>query len=42
MAFSALTPRQGQDEACAARPKNSTFTLMMPRLGRHTWVPGRP
>ena len=42
MAFSAFTPRQGQDEACDALPKNSHFTLMMPRLGRQTWVPQRP
>src|SRR6266850_1719857 len=41
-ALSALTPRHGHDEACAAWPKNSTFTLMMPRLGRHTCVPQRP
>ena len=42
MALSALTPRQGQDEAWAARPKNSQLTLMMPRLGRQICVPGRP
>ena len=42
MALSALTPRQGHDEACEALPKNSHFTLMMPRLGRHTCVPQRP
>src|ERR1700730_12080727 len=42
IACSALTPRQGHDEACEARPKNSHFTLMMPRLGRQTWVPQRP
>src|SRR6266849_1118692 len=42
MALSALTPRHGQDEACEALPKNSHLTLMMPRLGRHTWVPQRP
>src|SRR3989304_5434682 len=42
MALSALTPRQGQDEACEALPKNSHLTLMMPRLGRHTCVPQRP
>src|SRR3970040_439438 len=42
MALSAWTPRQGQDEACEALPKNSHLTLMMPRLGRHTCVPQRP
>src|SRR5436309_2051987 len=42
MALSALTPRHGQDEAWAALPKNSHLTLMMPRLGRQTWVPQRP
>src|SRR6266581_3799188 len=41
-ALSALTPRHGHDEACAAWPKNSAFTLMIPRLGRHAWVPQRP
>jgi len=42
IALSALTPRHGQDDACEARPKNSHLTLMMPRLGRQTWVPQRP
>src|SRR5215467_7948851 len=42
MALSAFTPLHGQDEACEALPKNSHLTLMMPRVGRHTWVPQRP
>src|SRR5215468_2468050 len=41
-AFSALTPRQGQDEACVALPWNSALALMMPSDGRHTRVPPRP
>src|SRR5689334_8514124 len=39
IAFSAFTPRHGHDEAWEARPKNSHLTLMMPRVGRQTWVP---
>ncbi len=42
IAFSAFTPRQGQEDACEARPKNSHLTLMIPRLGRQTCVPQRP
>ncbi len=42
IALSAFTPRQGQEEACEARPKNSHVTLMIPRLGRQTWVAHRP
>src|SRR5215831_8820798 len=42
MPLSAFTPLHGQDEACEALPKNSHLTLMMPRVGRHTWVPQRP
>src|SRR6266850_2599337 len=41
-AFSAFTPRQGQEEACVAVPWNSALTLMMPSDGRHTCVPPRP
>src|SRR3989304_3874312 len=41
-ALSALTPRQGQDEAWVALPWNSAVALTMPRLGRHTCVPQRP
>ena len=42
MVLSAFTSLHGHDEAWEALPKNSHLTLMMPRVGRHTWVPQRP
>jgi hypothetical protein len=42
IAFSAFTPRQGQEDACVALPWNSALTLTMPSDGRQTCVPLRP